>query len=104
MSWMLKPAYWRDYISGKMDKVCPRECIESIITIVEGHPHYTQMYCHYLWEYAKDLKTGSDPEAVEMVSKEIVQRDFMLFSQLWDAISIKERHLLKAKTKKFMER
>lgn len=88
--------YWRDYISGKMQTMCCPECIDNIIAITGGHPYYTQMYCHYLWEYAKDSKRRLDQEAFEIVSRDIVQRDSMLFSQLWDVISIKERHLLKA--------
>lgn len=93
---VIKTIYWRDFISSKMGNLCSSECIGSIIGVTEGHPHYTQMYCHYLWEYAKKLKTRLNSETLELVSKELIQRDSMLFSQLWDSISIKERHLLKA--------
>jgi hypothetical protein len=44
----------------------------------------------------KKYKCSLGLEMLENVIQEILQRDSMLFTELWDVISIKERQLLKA--------
>jgi AAA+ ATPase superfamily predicted ATPase len=88
--------HWTDFIAKAMDAMCSTEVIERIIAITGNHPYYTQMYCHYLWEYGTQHKRPLDFKALDTVLQDVLQRDSMLFTELWDAISIKERHLCKA--------
>jgi hypothetical protein len=79
-----------------MKGMCSAESIEKMISISENHPYYMQMMGHYLWEYAKQQKRSIDPAKVETVVKDILQRESMFFTELWDGLSSRERHLLKA--------
>jgi hypothetical protein len=67
--------------------------------MTEGHPYFTQMLCHYLWDYAKQHKRTLDSQAMDTVVLEILQRDSLLFTELWDSLSAKEHQLLKALAK-----
>jgi AAA+ ATPase superfamily predicted ATPase len=88
--------HWRAYIAERMGSRCPAPLIDMILSISENHPYYTQMLCHYLWEQATDTKTTIDAETIERIVEEVVQRDSMLFLEMWDGLGIRERHLAKA--------
>jgi hypothetical protein len=88
--------HWRKFIALHLGSRCPAACIDHIITISEKHPYYTQMYCHYCWEYVQRTKSPIDKEMLDTILFDIVQRDSLLFAGLWDDISMNERSLLKA--------
>lgn len=88
--------HWRRFIGKRMGQLCTKELIEKIPEITENHPYYTQMICHYLWDFAKQNKCEVNADVVERVIQEILERDTVLLTELWDRITIGERHLLKA--------
>jgi len=85
---------WNGFIRKNMGKLCPENLIDSISVKTENHPFYTQMYCHYLWEYAQKHKI--DKNSLDRVMDDILERDTALLNELWDRLTIKERHFLKA--------
>ena len=88
--------HWKEFIAKRFGSLCPKALIGKIPEITENHPYYTQMICHYLWDHAKQNKCLIDSDVLEKVIHEILERDTVLLTELWDRISINERHLLKA--------
>jgi hypothetical protein len=89
-------AHWRAFIAKHMGRMCSASTIEEIIRKTDNHPYYTQMYCHYLWEYSREHDRTIDGPILNAVMKGIIERDTVLLSELWDKVTIKERHFLKA--------
>jgi uncharacterized protein len=88
--------HWKKYIALHLGSRCPDSCTDHIIDICENHPYYTQMYCHYCWEHIQKHKGYFDKGMLDNILDEIVRRDSLFFSGLWDAVSMNERNLLKA--------
>lgn len=91
--------HWARFIGKRMGSLCPQHHIDQIVHIAENHPYYTQMYCHYLWEYCKKNRCIIDQPIMATVLKQILERDGVLMSELWERTKITERHLLKAISK-----
>lgn len=85
---------WVGFIKNNLGKNIPDKLINQISNKTENHPYYTQMYCHYLWEYAQ--KNKIDDTCLEKVMDDILERDMVLLNELWDRLTITERHFLKA--------
>ncbi len=88
--------HWRTYIADRMGSRCPAPLIDAILGVSENHPYYTQMLCHYLWERATDTNEIINAAMIESVAEDIIERDSMLFLELWDGLNGRERHLAKA--------
>jgi hypothetical protein len=93
---VIQSDHWKDFIAKRLGQLCPKALIGKIPEITENHPYYTQMLCHYLWDHAKQNKCQINADVLEKVIQEIIERDTVLLAELWDRISISERHLLKA--------
>jgi uncharacterized protein len=93
---VIESGHWRKYITLHLGRHCPAACIDQIISISENHPYYTQMFCHYCWEYNERHKHPLTRDALDSILIDIVQRDSLLFAGLWDTVSMNERNLLKA--------
>ncbi|MBN2434863.1 MAG: ATP-binding protein [Spirochaetes bacterium] len=93
---VIESVHWIDFINKKMGKECSAKMADDILMITENHPYFTQMFCHYLWEYTKTRSKPLDASAIQNVLLEILERDELLMSDLWERITIAERHLLKA--------
>jgi uncharacterized protein len=87
--------HWKKFISKHMGLICSNEYVDRIIDTAERHPFYVQMYCHFIWDYAKRNKCHITEKVLDTVLDDILERDTMLFGELWDSITMKERHLLK---------
>lgn len=88
--------HWQGFIAKKMGGLCSGAFAKKIIAVTESHPFYTQQYCHYLWDNARKSGKAVDHDALELVLRDILERDSMLFAEMWDGLSMPERHLLKA--------
>lgn len=88
--------HWAKFIGKRMGSLCPQHNIDQIVHITENHPYYTQMYCHYLWEYCRKHHCIINQSIMTTVLKQILERDGVLMSELWERTKITERHLLKA--------
>jgi uncharacterized protein len=93
---IIESDHWRKFIALHLGNRCPAVCIDQIINVSEKHPYYTQMYCHYCWEYVQHTKSPINKEMLDTILFDIVQRDSLFFAGLWDDISMNERSLLKA--------
>jgi AAA+ ATPase superfamily predicted ATPase len=93
---VIDTAHWVKFIGKRMGSLCPQHLIDQIVHITENHPYFTQMYCHYLWEYCRNHNCIIDQPIMVNVLKEILERDGVLMSELWERTKITERHLLKA--------
>ena len=88
--------HWTKYITEKMGSACPAEQVAAIIATTENHPYYTQMYCHYLWERTNRPKIRVTASILDEVVNSIMAIESLHFVELWDVLSAKERHLIKA--------
>ncbi len=94
---VIEDTHWYDFIGKKMGKNCPKEVIGSILDITECHPYFTQMLCHFLWSHWRNEKSNVFTAAdIQIVLKNILERDDLFMSDLWERITVTERHLLKA--------
>ena len=90
---VISEEHWIRHIRNKFPSA--NKHAARILTLTQNHPYYTQMFLHYLWDYHKKGAPVDEPSLV-VVSNEILQRDSMLFSEMWDTMSVRERNLLKA--------
>jgi len=88
--------HWVKFIGKKLGKRCPPEVITEILTITENHPYFTQMFCHYIWNSMRTDKDVLGVDLIKQVLGDILERDELFMSDLWDRVTVTERHLLKA--------
>ncbi len=93
---VISTEHWKKFIQKNMGRMCSAEIVNEIVARTENHPFYTQMYCHYLWVYAKQNNVKLNESILDAVLNEILGRDSGMMAQLWERITIIERHLLKA--------
>ena len=93
---VIDDSYWYDFIGKKMGKKCSQNIITEILFITECHPYFTQMLCHFLWFHARNKSDKLDVSDIQIVLKDILERDELFMSDLWERVTVTERHLLKA--------
>ena len=93
---VIESRHWREFVTAKFGSSCPENCFGRILEITANHPYFTQMYCHYLWDYSREHKGELQAEDLEIVLEEIIRRESLFYTELWDMISASERRLLKA--------
>ena len=88
----------RDFIAARFGRgglaIAP-EAVERLILLCHGHPYYSQLLCHMLWDRCLDKHTII-PADVEKALNDALQREDGVFSTLWDALSPKQRQVLAA--------
>ncbi len=84
------------YISGKYSKAempVPEKLIDEILNISEGHPYYTQLICHALYNHL--LEGGSaDPAGLREVVSGTIRGQSFAYLSLWDSLSVKQKALV----------
>ena len=68
---------------------------ESLIHFCQGHPYYTQLLCHLLWDRCLDGRAATRSE-LEEAMKDALRREEGVFVTLWDTLSRKQRQVLAA--------
>lgn len=69
--------------------------VDFILTFTDGHPYFTQQFCHELWNIAseaKKVKKGNLREAIGAILR--MHSDF--FIRIWDSLALTQKKLLVA--------
>ncbi|MDI6791342.1 MAG: ATP-binding protein [bacterium] len=69
--------------------------IEEILEITEGHPHYTQMLMHEVWNESYPGKIITS-ESIKMGLEQVFLHEGDAFIALWDSLSPRQKNLLVA--------
>ncbi|OGG46952.1 MAG: hypothetical protein A3F84_21080 [Candidatus Handelsmanbacteria bacterium RIFCSPLOWO2_12_FULL_64_10] len=88
----------RAFIQGRFEQTgfsVASEAIEDLIRTCQGHPYYTQLLCHLLWDRCIETRTVEAPH-VEGALNDALRREEGVFVTLWDTLSRKQRQALTA--------
>lgn len=72
-----------------------REAVDHLLDLCPGHPYYTQLLCHLLWERSLDTRAIA-PAQVEEALADALRREESAFVAIWDTLSRKQRQVLAA--------
>jgi hypothetical protein len=72
-----------------------RHMIDAILKFTEGHPYFTQQFCHELWNLSCD-KGYVDEGDFEKTNLNILRMNNDIFLEMWDKMTILQRRLLVA--------
>ena len=93
---VIEKSHWQGFINKKMGKECSTAVIDDILDITGCHPYYTQMLCHFMWNFSREKSGKLETDEIRMVLNDILERDELFMSDLWERVTTTERHLLKA--------
>ncbi len=71
------------------------EEIRRVCVLTEGHPFYTQLLCHALWELAFGRKSV-EPRLVEKALVILLSREEHVYAALWETLTMNARRVLLA--------
>jgi len=69
--------------------------IESIVDFTDGHPYFTQQFCHELWNIASKTKKVRNEDLSEAI-RATLQRHSDYFIRVWDSLALTQKRLLVA--------
>jgi len=67
--------------------------VESILEFTDGHPYFTQQFCHELWNIASEAKKVKNEDLTEAI-RTILQMHSDYFIRIWDSLALTQRRLL----------
>jgi hypothetical protein len=69
--------------------------IEEVLEITDGHPYYTQMFMHEVWNESYPTKMVTQ-DAISRAEEQIFLNEESYFTALWNSLSPKQKNLLVA--------
>lgn len=88
----------QDFISTRFTQggfaIAP-QAVDGLVHLCQGHPYYSQLLCHILWERCLDAHTIA-PAQVEEALTDAIRREEGAFIAIWDTLSRKQRQVLAA--------
>ncbi|KPA12183.1 ATPase [Candidatus Magnetomorum sp. HK-1] len=68
--------------------------IAEIITRLDNHPLYIQLFCFSLWEYLKKNQLGQN--TIDEIEKEMIQNRNSEYLTIWENLTLNQKKTLKA--------
>lgn len=69
--------------------------VDEILNLTDGHPYYTQKFCHKLW-YVGKLEGRLNLNSIRETFKELVEESEASYIEIWDALPLSQRKVLLA--------
>lgn len=92
---------WIDFIQSrfkKENKEISEDIIKSLCDLTKGHPFYTQILCHMLWEKTPKDTMATIDHLNEALSS-VLQREDHAYNNLWGSLAQNQKRLLTALAK-----
>jgi uncharacterized protein len=90
--------HWRPFIIEKFsqfDRVISEPIVDSIISLTDGHPYYTQHLSHAIWEQTSEASAVSQGTIAQALHI-LLDREDYAFSTLWDSLASNQRKMVEA--------
>jgi len=71
------------------------EIVDRILELTDGHPYYTQKFCHELW-YVGKLKGSLTLKDVEKAFSRLVIESETSYIEIWDSLPLSQKRVLLA--------
>lgn len=71
------------------------EIIGSVLDFTDGHPYYTQQFCHELWNISNEAKEVRKEDLSDAI-KAILEIHGAYFIRIWDSLALTQKKLLVA--------
>jgi hypothetical protein len=88
--------HWLGFVRDKFDesdKHISDDQVEAVCRLTQGHPFYTQHFCHALWELTEDEGKVTD-DLLSRALDTLLAREDYAYSTLWEALPLAQRRLL----------
>lgn len=89
--------HWIRFIQERFrstDKIIGKEAIREVHRLAEGHPFYTQLLCHVLWELSeRDSEVCSD--LIQTALRIVLDRESHAYTMLWESLRANQCRLLR---------
>ena len=89
---------WAPFIRARFAtarKHIVEEHINAICVATQGHPFYTQHFCHVLWELCDEREAVTD-ELIRTAMDVLLQRESYAYATLWDSLTRNQQSFVKA--------
>lgn len=89
--------HWKPFITKKFNesgKEISAEMIDYIYELTAGHPFYTQLLCHNVWE--QTAKGAVTKNLINQSVTILLGREDYAYSSLWESLSVNQRRFLEA--------
>ncbi|NLS96868.1 MAG: ATP-binding protein [Planctomycetaceae bacterium] len=89
--------HWAGFITKRFEaggKSVAAEAIHQVYRLTEGHPFYTQLLCHVLWELTEP---GAEARAdrIETALRIVLDRESHAYTMLWESLTGNQRRFLR---------